>query len=155
MATGSPAGGEGAFRLQITRTFEASRERVFRAFTGKEGVKVWFASPSHLRWLEEPLLDLRPGGLYRFTVGDGKNVWTVHGSYLEVKPPERVRFTWLWENDPVHGDSGDTVVTVDFVERGAGTEVVLTHEALPSERSRKEHADGWAECLEALRPQLS
>jgi uncharacterized protein YndB with AHSA1/START domain len=113
-------------------------------------VKVWFASPSHLRWLEEPILDLRPGGFYRFTVGDGSKVWCIHGSYLEVKPPERVRFTWLWEDDPVHGDSGDTVVTVDFHEREGGTEVVLSHEGFASERSRQEHDQGWAECLEAL-----
>jgi len=118
-------------------------------------VKIWFASPSHLRWLEEPLLDLRPGGNYRFTVGDGKNVWTIHGSYLEVRPPERVQFTWLWENDPIHGDAGDSVVTVDFEVRGAGTQVLLTHEGLPSERSRKEHDQGWAGCLDALLPLLS
>ena len=152
---GSVAGGEGVLRLRITRSFEASRDRVFQAFTGKEGVRVWFASPSHLRWLEDPQVDLRPGGRYRFTVGDGKNVWTIHGSYLEVKPPERVKFTWLWENDPIHGDSGRSVVTVDFAERGSSTEMILTHEGLPSERSRKEHDEGWAECLNALRPMLS
>jgi len=118
-------------------------------------VKVWFACPSHLRWLEEPVLDLRPGGRYRFTVGDGKDVWTIHGSYLEVKLPERVKFTWLWERDPIHGDAGDTVVTVDFKERGASTEVVLTHEGFSSERSRKEHDEGWAECLASLHPLLS
>lgn len=143
------------FRLQVTRSFQASRERVFEAFTGKEGVKVWFACPSNLRWLEEPLLDLRSGGRYRFTVGDGKNTWTIHGSYLEVNPPERVKFTWLWEQDPIHGDSGDTVVTVEFKERGASTEVVLTHEGFSSERSRQEHDEGWAECLAALDPLLS
>jgi uncharacterized protein YndB with AHSA1/START domain len=155
MATGSPAGRERPLRLQIRRSFEASRDRVFRAFTGKEGVRVWFASPSHLSWLDEPFLDLRPGGSYRFRVGDGKNVWTIHGSYLEVKPPERVKFTWLWENDPIHGDSGESVVTVDFEAHGASTIVLLTHEGLPSERSRQEHDQGWAECLESLVPLLT
>jgi uncharacterized protein YndB with AHSA1/START domain len=86
---GSVADREEIPRLRITRSFEASRDRVFQAFTGKEGVRVWFATPSHLRWLEEPQVDLRPGGRYRFTVGDGKRVWTIHGSYLEVNPPER------------------------------------------------------------------
>jgi uncharacterized protein YndB with AHSA1/START domain len=118
-------------------------------------VKVWYASPSSLRWLEEPQIDLRPGGRYRFTVGDGQRVWTIHGSYLEVKPPEHVAFTWRWENDPVHGDSGDTVVRVDFEADGPRTRVVLTHEGFPSERSRQEHDQGWAECLEALVPVAS
>ena len=57
--------------VRITRTFAASRARVFRAFSEKEGVKVWFAAPSHLAWLDEPTLDLRPGGQYRFTVVTG------------------------------------------------------------------------------------
>jgi uncharacterized protein YndB with AHSA1/START domain len=118
-------------------------------------VKVWFANPSHLKWVDEPSIDLRPGGSYRFSVTDGKNVWTIHGSYLEVDPPGRVKFTWLWENDPVHGDDGDTVVTVDFKDQGASTEVVLTHEGFPNERSRREHDAGWAECLGSLVPVLA
>ena len=136
--------------VRITRTFAASRERVFRAFSEKEGVKVWFAEPSHLAWLEEPTLDLRPGGRYRFKVGDGTKVWTVHGSYLEVEPPSRLVFTWLWENDPTRGDSGDTVVTVELFDRDGQTEVVLTHEGFAGDLVRREHDQGWAECLDAI-----
>jgi uncharacterized protein YndB with AHSA1/START domain len=141
---------ENPLRLQITRRFAASRERVFRAFTEKEAVKVWFAGPVNLEWLEEPLLEARAGGRYRFTVGDGQRVWCIYGSYLEVKPPERLKFTWLWENEPIRGDSGDTVVTVEFLDRGGETEVVLTHEGLASEVARQEHAQGWAECLDSI-----
>jgi uncharacterized protein YndB with AHSA1/START domain len=150
MATqgGSPQD-RGAFRLRIARTFEAPRERVFRAFTDKEAVKIWFVTPT-IQWLEEPLIEARTGGSYRWTVGDGTKTWCIHGQYVEVKPPERLVFTWLWENDPVHGESADTLVTVDFFDRGGRTEVVLTHEGLPSEVSRKEHDEGWAECLEKI-----
>jgi uncharacterized protein YndB with AHSA1/START domain len=106
-------------------------------------VKVWFAAPSHLFWLQEPELDLRPGGRYRFTVGDGTKVWSIHGSYLEgVEPPARLVFTWLWENDPTRGDSGDTVVTVEFFDRGGRTEVVLTHDGFASELVQGEHDHG-------------
>ena len=136
--------------VRITRTFAASRERVFRAFSEKEGVKVWFAVPSHLSWLEEPTLDLRPGGQYRFTVGDGIRVWSVHGPYLEVVPPSRLVFTWLWENDPTRGDSGDTVVTVELFDRGGHTDVVLTHEGFAGDLVRTEHEQGWRECLDAI-----
>ena len=150
MATQGPGPqAPGALRLRIARTFEAPRDRVFRAFTDKEAVKVWFTTPN-LKWLEEPLLEARPGGAYRWTVGDGSKVWCIHGKYVEVKPPERLVFTWLWENDPIRGESGDTVVTVEFHERGGRTEVVLTHEGLPSEVSLREHEEGWAECLEKI-----
>lgn len=141
--------------VRITRTFAASRARVFRAFSEKEGVKVWFAAPSHLAWLDEPTLDLRPGGQYRFTVGDGSKVWSIHGSYLEVDPPSRLVFTWLWENDPTRGDSGETVVTVELFERGGSTEVVLTHEGFASELVQGEHDQGWRECLDAIERQAA
>jgi uncharacterized protein YndB with AHSA1/START domain len=136
--------------VRIARTFEAPRERLFRAFSEKEAVKVWFAAPSNLFWLQEPELDLRPGGRYRFTVGDGTKVWSIHGSYLEVEPPSRLSFTWLWENDPTRGDSGDTVVTVELFDRGGRTEVVLTHEGFASELVQGEHDQGWEECLDAI-----
>jgi uncharacterized protein YndB with AHSA1/START domain len=138
-----------SLRVQVTRTFEAPRERVFRAFVDKEALEVWFVTPV-LKWLEEPLLEARPGGAYRWTVGDGSRTWCIHGKYLEVKPPERLVFTWRWENDPIHGESGDTLVTVEFHARGERTEVVLTHEGLPSEVSLREHDEGWAECLEKI-----
>ena len=136
--------------VRVTRTLAASRERVFRAFTEKEAIKVWFAEPSRLSWLEEPLLDLRPGGRYRYVVGDGTKVWIIHGSYLEVDPPSRLVFTWLWENDPTRGDSGDTLVTIDLVEQDGKTEIVLTHEGFGGEVVRREHDQGWAECLDAI-----
>jgi uncharacterized protein YndB with AHSA1/START domain len=31
---------------------------------------------------------------------DGK-VYTVAGTYREIRPPEKLVFTWRWENEPV------------------------------------------------------
>ena len=76
--------------------------------------------------------------------------WRIHGIFREVKPPLRLVFTWLWENDPIHGESGDSLVTIEFHDRGGRTEVVLTHEQLPSAVSREEHASGWQRCLEDI-----
>jgi uncharacterized protein YndB with AHSA1/START domain len=140
----------GAAALRVTRTFAASRERVFRAFIDPKAVRVWFAAPSYLSWTEPPAIDPRPGGLYRFTVQGRGRVWCIHGAYVEVKAPERLVFTWLWENDPERGDSGDTLVTVEFHDRGGRTEVVLTHERLAAGVVHDQHATGWAECLEAI-----
>jgi uncharacterized protein YndB with AHSA1/START domain len=67
-----------------------------------------------------------------------------------VKPPERLVFTWEWEDDPDRKDAGDTLVTIELRERGTGTEVVLTHERFPNERARREHEAGWGEVLETI-----
>jgi uncharacterized protein YndB with AHSA1/START domain len=73
------------------------------------------------------------------------------GRYVEISPPERLVFTFGWENFPtVHVDPDATTVTVEFHERGDGTEVVLTHERQPSHRIRAFHSYGWKGSLRKL-----
>lgn len=55
-------------------------------------------------------------------------------------------FTW---NSPYAGDHG-SLVTVDFLPRASGTEVVVTHEKLPSDVAVGQHREGWTEILESL-----
>jgi len=55
-------------------------------------------------------------------------------------------FTW---NSPFAGDHG-SLVTVDFNARGGGTEIVITHERLPSEEMVQAHSGGWSSILERI-----
>ena len=141
--TQSPA----AITLQIKRTFRAARERVFRAWTDRAELAQWFA-PSAEYSTVVPELDLRVGGRYRVEMHhkDG-DVHRVSGAYQEIKPPEKVVFTWRWD-----GDTGleDTVVTIEFQDLGDSTEVTLTHERLPTPEERDKHAHGWNGCMDQL-----
>ena len=47
-------------------------------------------------------------------------------------------------------DVGETLVTVEFHDLGAATEVVVTHELFPSEAARDQHQQGWSGCLDHL-----
>jgi uncharacterized protein YndB with AHSA1/START domain len=96
-------------------------------------------------------IDLREGGHYEFEGVKGGRTWSVRGKYLEVKPPERLVYTWTWNNDRAHGEpQGDTLVTIDFIERGKETDVVLTHERFATAKAREEHKNGWMGCLDRL-----
>ena len=141
--------------LRITRTFAAPRERVFRAWTDPQAIKKWFIEPSDGSWTREPEIDARPGGAYCFTGESNGKPWDIHGTYREVDPPAKLVFTWEWEDHPAPGDSGDTLVTVEFLDRGERTEVVLTHERFPSEASRKDHETGWDGCFDSIERVLS
>jgi uncharacterized protein YndB with AHSA1/START domain len=112
-------------------------------------VRVWFAPPGGA-WTEPLELDARTGGRYRWTVTVGQKVYTIYGTYREVIPPEKLVFTWEWQNDPDRGESGDSLITVEFHDRGGRTEVVLTQAGFPSEASRKDHQSGWEECLASI-----
>ena len=44
----------------------------------------------------------------------------------------------------------ESLVTVEFIERDAETEIVLTHEGLTTDQDRDGHRHGWVGCLEKL-----
>lgn len=135
--------------VRVTKTIAAPPERVFRAFLEPAAVAVWFL-PEGGSWPRPPEVEARSGGRYRYEVTAKGDVWVVYGTFLEITPHSRLVFTWRWDDDPIHHESGDSVVSVDFRPSGAGTEVVLVHEKLPNERSNQEHATGWTECLDKI-----
>lgn len=124
--------------LEVRRLIRASPQRVFAAWTTPAELTAWHA-PGPLV-VSAAAIDLRPGGRYRIHMRapDGREL-CVGGVYLEVEAPRRVVYTWAWEGQ----DMPDSVVTVEFHARGAGTEVVLRHAGLRDVNQRAEHASGW------------
>jgi len=78
----------------------------------------------------------------------------LHGVYQEIRPPEKLVFTWQWMKTPARGgepsETGDTLVTVEFFARGEGTEVVLTQEGFATAEVRDRHHSGWNGCFDTL-----
>lgn len=134
--------------LTLSRTFAASRERVFAAWTEPEQIKKWFG-PDACEVIEAHV-DLRVGGEYRFWATSPRmGEFSLRGEYREVIPPAKLVYTWQWENDPDFADQ-ETRVTVEFLDAGGSTEVRLTHENLPSADSVKNHEHGWSGSFDKL-----
>ena len=146
-ANGSPARG-----LQIKRLIRAPIARVFAAWTTPADVARWIGpGPWHVPIAE---IDLRPGGEYRFQmVHEGHQV-DVFGAYREVQAPSRLVYTWNTRGALLK-DSGETVVTVVFVEVDGATEVQLTQEKFNDARTCADHRDGWKICLTNLKQFLT
>jgi uncharacterized protein YndB with AHSA1/START domain len=127
--------------VEIVRTIEAPREQVFRAWTDPDELRRWWG-PGEFT-CPEAQVDLRPGGRYRLvmqpTAGDP---FVLGGTYREVEPPARLVYTWRWETGPA-ADGSESLVTVEFRDRGEQTELVLTHSEFPASHGPAPYRMGW------------
>jgi uncharacterized protein YndB with AHSA1/START domain len=130
--------------LQVRRTLPASREEVFRAWTDPDLVRQWFKPRGGSSPGAE--MDVRVGGRYRWAMKLAGHLYYAVGEYIEVDPPTRLVCTFGWERVPLVRLT-DSLLTVEFVDRGDQTEVVITHERL---RHRALHDWGWRICLDQL-----
>jgi uncharacterized protein YndB with AHSA1/START domain len=132
--------------LRIERTFNAPAQAVFEAWTSPEVMARWWHAGSD--W-ETPVaeVDLRVGGALRVTMRapDGEE-YGAKGEYTEIRPPERLAFTWTWD------DSVDqaSLIELEFTEQHGVTTVVLTHSGLSGEESKQSHSEGWQKVLDSL-----
>jgi len=132
--------------LRISRIFEARRERVFRAWTEPERLAQWMAPAPLTVTLVE--VDLRPGGYCRFHLQEPEGrEYRVSGVYAVVERPSRLVFSWKWELEEM---PASTRVTVEFIDRGKRTEVLLIQEFIPTGEMCDLHLKGWTGCLEKL-----
>ena len=143
--------------LQIRRTFAAPREKVFAAWAQREQLEQWMCKDESSHTVIHHQQDIRTGGRYLMEVREPrkKETYWGQGIYREVKPPEKIVFSWSWTKDTpdgpqLHPDSPETLVTVEFFARGNSTEVVLTHAVFGSAKDRDEHNQGWNGCLDLL-----
>ena len=138
---------EFAEALRLSRRLKAPREAVFRAFTDPAALAKWFG-PEGVQ-VTDVEVDLRTGGAYSMIFGetDG-NSHGLSGVYREISPPERLVMTWAWDHGVMAGI--ETLVTIEFGAAGAETELTLTHEELPSEKSLDMHNQGWTSSLNCL-----
>ena len=74
-------------------------------------------------------------------------VRTKRGVYREVVPPERLVFTYAWED--ADGNPGHEMhVTVTFEPQGEQTLLTLHQTGFEDVPERDSHRDGWTSCFE-------
>jgi uncharacterized protein YndB with AHSA1/START domain len=137
-----------AWELVISRAFDAPRPLVFDAWTEPARLVRWWGP----RGFKTPSckMDVREGGTFRIHMRspEGTDHW-VRGVFREVVRPERLAFTWAWEDEegkPKH----ETVVKVDFTEQGGKTRLRMQQGIFESVESRDAHEGGWNSALDCL-----
>lgn len=132
-----------ATEFVFTRTFDASREDVWNAFTQPEHLKHWWGTPGTS--VEIAHHELKPGGLfhYRMKFPDGHVMWA-RFIFREIAAPERL--AWLNGFSDEHGGLTpnpwaptlplETLNTVTLAEQDGKT--LLTFTMVPFNASDEE-----------------
>jgi uncharacterized protein YndB with AHSA1/START domain len=145
--------------LRMTRTFDATPDRVFAAWTNPDHFGQWFG-PTGMKTVSCDI-DAKIGGAWRL-MGEGENIPgrqtpgrvrpTVSGKYLEVEPPSRLVFTWAWhEKDDFASPRGqESIVTIQFKPVGERTEMLFTQAVFKEQAALDAHNRGWTESFDKL-----
>jgi glutathione S-transferase len=97
----------------------------------------------------EAAVDGRVGGRYRVVMQSKEGTrFVVGGTYVALERPERIVYTWQWENETM--PRVETVITVTLEAQDGGTHLTMTHSGFPDAGMRDSHANGWRSSLNRL-----
>ena len=117
--------------ITIVREFDASPDRVFRAWTDPDQFAQWVGPRSLTTTI--PVWEAHTGGAYRFANHrDGDEVASFYGSFHEVRPDERIVWTFTWEAMP----DGVSLETITFEPLDGGRTRVRTLSLVDSFEAR-------------------
>lgn len=133
--------------LRMERTFQAPAQAVFDAWTNETVLRRWFHG-EHDWETSHAEVDLTVGGSVRVVMLDPEK-GVEHGGggrYTEIDPPNRLAFTWVWDDD----EERETLIELELEERDGATTVRFTHSNLRDEESVRSHEGGWSNAFDNL-----
>jgi uncharacterized protein YndB with AHSA1/START domain len=132
--------------VRIERTFAASAEAVFDAWTSPEVMRRWL-HPAADWETPEAEVDLRVGGKVRVVMRrpDGSEI-EAWGEYTLIDRPHRLVMTWMFGDEP----SNEQLIELSFTESEGATTVVLVNSGISTEERRDAQDWGWHGCLDEL-----
>jgi uncharacterized protein YndB with AHSA1/START domain len=154
----------------ISRSFKASRERLWKAFTELEQMKQWFGPKGFTTKVATQ--DFRPNGTYHYCLvsPDGHEMWG-RFTYREIVPPARIVFVSSFSDaeggltrHPMSPDwPQQMLTTVTFTEEGDQTRFTVEwvpidpseEERRTFERGRDSMKQGWSGTFEQLEAYLA
>ena len=132
--------------VRIERTFAASAEEVFDAWTSPEVMRRWF-HPAPDWDTPEAEVDLRVGGKVRVVMRrpDGTEAGA-QGEYTLIDRPHQLVMNWAFDDDP----SNQQLIELYFSESEGSTRVLMVNSGISTDKRRAAQDWGWQGCLDQL-----
>ena len=134
--------------VRLHRVLTAAPEKVYRAFTEADAIAKWLPPNGFTCTVHH--YEAKVGGGFKMSF---RNFTTGHshsfgGTYLELVPAERLRYTDVFDDPNL---PGEMQVTVTLTEVLCGTDISITQEGIPEVIPTEMCYLGWQESLQNLK----
>ncbi len=133
--------------VRLHRVLRAPPERIYRAFLDADAMAKWLPPNGFTGKVHH--MDARVGGSYKmsFTNFTSGNSHSFGGSYLELVPNERLRWTDKFDDPNLPGEMTNTV---RLTKVSVGTEIRIVQTGIPDVIPAEACVLGWQESLTLL-----
>jgi len=133
--------------VRFHRVLRTTPEKLYRAFLDADALAKWLPPYGFVCKVHQ--LDAKVGGTHKmsftnFSTGNGHSFG---GTYLELVPHERIRYTDKFDDPNL---PGEMQVTVTFTKVSVGTELNIVQEGIPAVIPAEACYLGWQESLTLL-----
>ena len=130
--------------VRLHRVLRAKPEKIYRAFLEADAIARWLPPNGYTCKVEH--LDAKVGGTFRMSFRNfsTSNGHAFGGTYLELLPGERLRYTDKFDDPKL---PGEMVTTVDLRSVACGTEINIVQEGIPEAIPVEFCYLGWQESL--------
>ncbi|HWC59027.1 MAG TPA: SRPBCC family protein [Verrucomicrobiae bacterium] len=130
--------------VRLHRVLRAPADRLYRAFLDADAMAKWLPPNGFTGKVHH--LDAKVGGGYKMSFtnfGTGKS-HSFGGTYLELKPHERIRYSNKFDDANLPGEMQTTILLKPVF---CGTDLSITQEGIPSMIPAEACYLGWQESL--------
>jgi uncharacterized protein YndB with AHSA1/START domain len=133
--------------IRLHRVLRSTPERVYRAFLDADAKAKWLPPNGFTGKVHH--LDAQVGGTYKmsFTNFTTSKSHSFGGTYLELLPHERIRYTDKFDDPNL---AGEMQTTISLKEVSCGTELNIVQEGVPAVIPPEACYLGWQESLTLL-----
>lgn len=133
--------------IRLHRVLRAPPERIYRAFLDPDAMAKWLPPNGFTARVHQ--MDAKVGGTYRmsftnFTTGKSHSFG---GTYVELTPHERIRYTNKFDDPNLPGEMQTAIA---LQEVSCGTELNIVQQGVPAVIPAEACYLGWQESLKLL-----
>src|SRR5580692_1940721 len=133
--------------VRLHRVLRASPEKIYRAFLDADAMAKWLPPNGFTGKVHR--VDARVGGGYQmsFTNFRSGKSHSFGGTYLELKPNERIRYSNKFDDPKM---TGEMQTTITLKQVFCGTDLTVVQEGIPAVIPAEACYLGWQESLALL-----